>query len=115
MPNKTERNLAECVYPLNMNRLKGRMLRLPAPKNKKRDILFVYGHHTRLERIFGVSEYLNKYGSVTVPDLPGFGGMETFYKIGEKPTLDNMADYLAAFVKLRYRHRRVTIMGMSMG
>jgi pimeloyl-ACP methyl ester carboxylesterase len=50
-----------------------------------------------------------------MPDLPGFGGMEPFYKLKEKPTLDNLADYLAAFVKLRYKRRRVTIMGMSMG
>jgi pimeloyl-ACP methyl ester carboxylesterase len=63
----------------------------------------------------GFVEELTKYGSVTLPDLPGFGGMESFYKIGEKPTLDNLADYLAAFIKLRYKRRRLTILGMSLG
>ena len=98
-----------------MNGLHGRMLRLPPPKGKTRDILFIYGMHASIERVFGVVEYLNKYGSITVPDLPGFGGMQPFYKIGEKPTLDNMADYLAAFIKMRYRRRKVTIIAMSLG
>ncbi len=106
---------ADYVEPLVMNGLRGRMLRLPAPKGKHKEILLVYGHHASLERLFGMAEDLNKYGAITMPDLPGLGGMESFYKIGEKPTLDNLADYLASFVKLRYKRRRVTIMGMSMG
>lgn len=112
---KNSRNMADYLLPLYINGLAGRMLRLPPPKNKKREILFVYGHHTSLERVFGAAEVLNKYGGITIPDLPGFGGMEPFYKIGEKPTLDNMADYLAAFVKLRYRNRRFTLAGYSLG
>ena len=83
--------------------------------HKKRQILLVYGHHCSLERMFGLAEFMNKYGAVTMPDLPGFGGMDTFYSKGEKPTLDNMADYLAAFIKLRYKRRKVTIAGMSFG
>jgi pimeloyl-ACP methyl ester carboxylesterase len=96
-----------------MNGMDGRMLRLPAPKNKKREILLLYGHHASLERMAGIAQAMNRYGAVTVPDLPGFGGMKSFYSIGEKPTLDNYADYLAAFMKLRYSRRRVTIVPMS--
>ncbi len=114
MPKKAN-TTAEHIKPLNMNGLSGRMLALPASVRKKREILFISGHHTSLERIFGVAESLNKYGAVTVPDLPGFGGMDSFYKIGEKPTLDNLADYLASFIKMRYRHRRFTIAGYSLG
>ncbi len=77
--------------------------------------MFVYGHHANLERYFGVAELLNKYAGVTVPDLPGFGGMDPFYKISEKATLDNFADYLAAFVKLRYRNKRFVVAGYSLG
>ena len=91
------------------------MLRMAPPKNKKREILFIYGHHASLERYFGVAELLNRYGGVTVPDLPGFGGMEPFYKIGEKVNLDNYADYLAAFVKLRFRNKKFVIAGYSLG
>lgn len=101
--------------PLNMCGLQGRMLRLPPPKGKKREFLLIYGHHSSLERLFGLADTLNDYADVTMPDLPGFGGMESFYKIGKKPTLDNMADYLAAFIKLRYRNRRFSIGGLSYG
>ena len=106
---------AEYVMPLNMNGLKGRMLRVPAAKQKKREILFVYGHHASLERIYGFAEVLRDYGNVTIPDMPGFGGMDSFYQIGDVPTLDALADYLASFVALRYRNRRVTLIGFSFG
>lgn len=105
----------EYVVPLNMNGLKGRMLKLPAKKSKKREILLVYGHHASLERMYSLADVLNDYGSVTLPDLPGFGGMDSFYKIGEKPDMDTMADYLASFIKLRYKNRRITIVGISYG
>lgn len=98
-----------------MNGLSGRMLRVPGPKTKQKEILIIYGLHASLERMFGFAEEISRYGNVTIPDLPGFGGMDSFYKIGEKPTLDNLADYLASFVKLRYKRKRVTIMGMSYG
>jgi pimeloyl-ACP methyl ester carboxylesterase len=101
-----------------MNGLEGRMLRLPAPETKKaknREILYVYGHHSNLERWWGLALVLNRYGAVTAPDLPGFGGMTSFYKIGKKPTLDNMADYLAAFIKLRYKRKKLMIVGLSYG
>lgn len=112
---KTPFEIESHIEPLNINGLRGRMLRAPSRTNKKREILLVYGHHASIERMSGFVEELTKYGSVTLPDLPGFGGMESFYKIGEKPTLDNLADYLAAFVKLRYKRRRLTILGMSLG
>lgn len=112
---KTAANPSDYIFPLNMNGLQGRMMHLPAPKGRNREIMLVYGHHSSLERWFGLAQVLNRYGAVTVPDLPGFGGMESFYKIDKKPTIDNLADYLAAFVKMRYKRRRVTIIGMSFG
>ena len=110
-----ERKPADYIKPLYMNGLSGRVMRMPAPAGKKREILFVYGHHSSLERWWGLAQDLNQYGAFTMPDLPGFGGMESFYKLGEKPTLDNLADYLAAFVKLHYSRKRVTIAGLSFG
>lgn len=106
---------AEFVLPLNMNKLRGRMLYLPAKKGKKREILFVYGHHASLERYFAHAQVLNDYGSVTIPDLPGFGGMQSFYKIGEKPNLDTLADYLATFVRWRFKRKKITLIGYSVG
>lgn len=111
---KTAKNPADYILPLNMNGLSGRMLRMVPPKKYRTEILFIYGHHASLERYFGVAELLNKYGGVTVPDLPGFGGMDAFYKIKEKPTLDNYADYLASFIKLRYRNKRFVLAGYSL-
>jgi len=109
-------NMQQNIQPLNINGLKGRLLRIPsAKKTRKREILLIYGHHSSLERMYGVAEAFADYGNVAVPDLPGFGGMDSFYKIGMKPTIDNMADYLATFVKLKYRNKKVTIIGMSMG
>lgn len=103
------------IAPLNMNGLQGRVLRAPSTRQRKREILLVYGHHAKLERWWGLVENLRTYGTVTMPDLPGFGGMENFYKLGQMPTLDNYADYLAAFVRMRYKRRRVSIVAISFG
>ncbi len=91
------------------------MLHMPAPSGRKREILVLYGHHALLERWWGLMQNFNTYGAVTMPDLPGFGGMDSFYKIGQKPTIDNYADYIASFIKLRYKRRHVTIVGISFG
>jgi pimeloyl-ACP methyl ester carboxylesterase len=113
---KSEQNPADYIEPLNMNGLSGRLLHMPAPKaHPDREILMVYGHHSTLERWWGLAQCLNKFGAVTMPDLPGFGGMETMYSIGKTPSLDNMADYLASFVKWRYKRKRVVVMGLSYG
>lgn len=102
--------------PLYMNGLYGRMLYLPAKKTApNRQILMLYGRRATLEHYYPLAEKMTVYGTVTMPDLPGFGGMESFYKIGEKPTLDNLVGYLAAFIKLRYKKRRLTIVGFGFG
>jgi len=115
MAKKNEKYVEDYIVPLNINHLQGRMLYMPAPKHKTKDILFVYGHHSSLERWWGVVQDLNRYGAVTVPDLPGFGGMDSFYRIGEKANIDNLADYLATFIKLRFKRKRITIAGLSFG
>jgi pimeloyl-ACP methyl ester carboxylesterase len=113
---KTEVDPAEYIQPLYINGLNGRMMHMPAPKSHQgREILVIYGHHSTLERWWGLAQSFNRYGAVTMPDLPGFGGMESLFKIGQAPTLDNMADYLAAFMKWRYKRRRVVVVGLSYG
>lgn len=99
--------------PLHINGMDGRQLRLPAPAGKKQEILLLYGHHASIERMSGLAQVLNTHGAVTLPDLPGFGGMDSFYKISEKPTLDNYADYLASLIKLYYKRRKFTIIATS--
>lgn len=114
MPTKTK-DQSDYISALNMNGLEGRVLRLPAPKGKTKEILFIYGQHSSLERWWGLAQEFNRYGAITMPDLPGFGGMDSLYKIGEQATIDNLADYLAAYIKLKYRQRKVTIVAMSLG
>ena len=116
MPKQKELDPADFIEPLNMNGLQGRMLRLPADKpGNTTEILVVYGHHALIERWWGLVQNFTAYGNVTMPDLPGFGGMDSFYKIGQKPTIDNLADYLASFIKWRYKRRKVVIAGISFG
>lgn len=106
---------ADYILPLYMNGLEGRMLRLPAKRKHGREILFIYGQHSSLERWWGLAQVFNQYGSVTMPDLPGFGGMTNLYRIGQRGSIDDLADYLAAFIKFRYRKQKITIFGMSLG
>lgn len=101
------------ISALHVNGMSGRLLKLPAKNAKKREIFLLYGHHASLERMFGLADVLNEHGRVMMPDLPGFGGMDSFYKIGQKPTLDAYADYLASLLKLYYKRKRVTIVAMS--
>ena len=117
MPRKASTNPADYIVPLNVNGLEGRMLIAPAEKKKyaQREIMLIYGHHAMLERWWSLVQNLQAYGNVTVPDLPGFGGMDSFAKLNKKPDIDAFADYLAAFVKLKYRRKRVTIVGISFG
>jgi pimeloyl-ACP methyl ester carboxylesterase len=115
MPHTSKKSPADYIVPLNINGLEGRMLRIASPSSRQRNILLIYGHHAMLERWWGLVENLNQYGNVTMPDLPGFGGMDSFYKIGKRPDIDTYADYLAAFVKLRYKRKRVTIVAISYG
>lgn len=115
MPEKVSTNPADYIVPLNINKLEGRMMHVPAVKNNQRNILFVYGHHAMLERWWSLIDNLSEYGSVTMPDLPGFGGMDSFYKIGIRPNIDAFADYLAAFIKLRFKRKRITIVAVSFG
>lgn len=113
----TEKKLpVDYISPLIINGLHGRVMYIAAKKpTSKREILLLYGHHSALERMFGIVQNMSTYGSVTMPDLPGFGGMDSFYTIHEKPNLDAMADYLATFIKLRYKKRPITIGAMSYG
>lgn len=103
------------IMPLYVNLLQGRMLKIPSKRNSKDEILVVYDRHNTLEQWWELDKVLSRYGNVTATDLPGFGGMKSFYRIGRKPTIDNLAEYLAAFTKLKYKRKNVTILGVGYG
>ncbi len=111
-------NLGDYVEEIEINGLRGRMINAPARKAKaaKLNILFIHGHHSSLERMAGAADLLMDYANFCLPDLPGFGGMDNFYSLGMKPTLDNYADYLASFIKLHYKASdKIVLIGYSMG
>lgn len=112
---KVSDNPADYIKPLNMNGLEGRILHIPDYNKKNREVLFVYGQHSSLERWWGLVQEFSNFGAVTMADLPGFGGMTSLYKINQTAEIDNLADYLAAFIKLRYKRKKVAIFGMSLG
>lgn len=112
---KKQLESADFIEPLHINGMSGRVLHMPPPSGSQREIIVIYGHHSSLERWWGLAQNLNDFGGVIMPDLPGFGGMDSFFSIGRKATLDDYADYMAAFVKLRCRRRKVVIVGISFG
>jgi pimeloyl-ACP methyl ester carboxylesterase len=97
------------------NGLSGRLLRLPGPRPDSGQILLVYGVHSSLERMYSTAEFLSSYGSVTLPDLPGLGGMDSFYRTGRQPTLDNYADYLFSLLQELKLRPPVKVVAMSFG
>lgn len=104
------------VETINIGGLKGRLLHLsPKTKSKNKQILLIYGMHSSLERMYSTALFLNRYGEVTLPDLPGIGGMEPFYKINKRLTLDNYADYLYTILKSRKLVSKVDVVAMSFG
>ena len=115
MPKKILTSPTDHILPLYINGLEGRMLKANSSNKKKREILLIYGHHATLERWWGLVENLRTYGNVTMPDMPGFGGMDSFDKINKTIDIDGYADYLASFIKLTYKRKKITIVGISFG
>jgi pimeloyl-ACP methyl ester carboxylesterase len=116
MPKTSSNSPADYIVPLNINGLDGRMLKAPAFSGvESKEILLIYGHHAMLERWWTLVQNLQEYGNVTMPDLPGFGGMDSFARINRYPNIDAYADYLAAFIKLRYRRKKFVVIGISFG
>ena len=117
MSTKPDVSLTDYIKPFHLNGLEGRMLQAPSTKKTKakQEILLLYGHHALIERWFGLVENLTDHGNVTLPDMPGFGGMTSFGKIGQSASIDDYADYLAAFITWRYKRKKFIIVGISFG
>ncbi|MCY3804664.1 MAG: alpha/beta hydrolase [Candidatus Saccharibacteria bacterium] len=106
------------LKPLVIDGLRGRLWRANALNKKHGNhlIVIIYGHHASLERNQGLLQYLRHFGEVLALDLPGLGGMDSFYKINKKPTLDNYAIYLNNVLKKQLTpDKNFTLMGFSLG
>jgi len=101
------------IQPLSINRLNGRELRIDNPSGRR--IVLIYGIHSSLERMTTTAEFLSDYGQVRLPDMPGIGGMTSFYAIGREPTLDMYADYLYTYLKVSQLDKSLTFVAMSFG
>lgn len=109
-------NPANFISPININGLDGRVLSLKAVNKKnKKEVLVVYDLKSNLERWWGLDSALSHYANVTAVDLPGLGGMDSFYTIGLLPTINNYAEYLEAYVKLRYKRKKLFILAIGFG
>lgn len=109
-------NPIDFIYPVNINGLDGRFLYLKSKlRTVKSNILIVYDINSNIEKWWGLAIALTKYSNVSIVDLPGFGGMDSLFKIGWEPTIDSLADYLASFIKLRYRNKRFSIIAIGAG
>ena len=103
---------------LTVGQLRGRFWRAPAfkPRYQQHVIVVIYGHHASLERVAGLAQYLRRFGCVVVPDLPGFGGMDSFYKIDQLPQLENYALYLKRFLEGHLKEGQTfSLLGFSLG
>ncbi len=106
----------EHIKHININGMTGRMIHIPNA-NAKKVIFYIHGMHSSAERHYSLCEYLADFGEVYAPDLPGFGGMTSFYKIGLKPTYDSYADYLYSVMKsIKLRpNQQLCFVGLSYG
>lgn len=106
------------IESVEIHGLRGRMLDLPARTSNasKINLLFLHGHHSSIERQEGLLTLLSSYGNVCAPDMPGFGGMEPLFRINKKPSIDQLAEYMATFIRLHYGTRkRFVAIGFSFG
>lgn len=104
----------ENIRDININGLCGRMTHIPGKENDK-TIIYLHGQHSIQERSYSLVEYFADFGEAYAPDLPGFGGMNSFYSIGKKPTLDNYADYIYTLIKSLKINNDLYIVGISNG
>lgn len=103
------------IHSIFINGLDGRFIYYPSKQNPKNNILIVYDIDSNIEKWWGLVISLSRFGNVTMMDLPGMGGMDSFYRIKKLPTIDNYGNYLAAFIKLRFRRKRLHLIGIGYG
>jgi len=103
----------EHIRDIDMNGLVGRMVHIIGRTSSQREILFVYDLQSSLEQWLPLLHYLSKFANVTAVDLPGCGGMTRFYSVHQKPTITAYADYLASFMRLKFRRKQVVVVGVG--
>ena len=111
-------NFNDYLHHFKWHDLKGRYWLAPG-LNAQADehlLVFIYGHHSSLERNQGVLQHFRQVGRVLAIDLPGFGGMDSLYKMGLKPNIDNFAHYLNHLLRLHTKeNQKFSLIGFCFG
>ena len=102
------------ISPINMNGLRGKMVFFPN-RLSKNNILYIPDILSSLDLSWNIINLFHDYGNITAIDLPGIGGMEAFHLIKQKNRIDNFADYLASFIKLRYKNKKLIVVANGFG
>lgn len=102
------------IKQLTINGLSGRYLS-PSRRAGKNIFLIVGDYKSSIEGLRPIVDLLSKRADVYGFDLPGIGGMESFYRVSRTPTLDNYADYLQSVIKLKFRGKRIVLVGVGSG
>lgn len=100
---------------INIGGLRGRLVKYESQTTGNNKFLIVSGHHTAHERMISFAEFLADYGDVYMVDLPGFGGMDSFRKIGKSISYDNYAEFLYTILKTQKLTKDVTVFSVSVG
>ncbi|MDA0179294.1 alpha/beta hydrolase [Solirubrobacter phytolaccae] len=103
------------IEPFEHRGSRGRVLSARTPGAPPGSILLIYGHHADLERMRTIAVALSALGTVTCPDLPGFGGMPPVRE-NRVTTIDGLADALAAAIgQCCDQRERFSIVAVSFG
>ncbi len=82
----------------------------------KRTFVLILGQHATIERGRPIVEALQEFGDVYIADNPGFGGMESSYKVGRYPDLTFFGEHVRHFIEnYTDQNRKLTIFGISFG
>ena len=81
----------------------------------KNNILYIPDILSSLDLSWNIINLFHDYGNITAIDLPGIGGMEAFHLIKQKNKIDNFADYIASFIKLRYKNKKLIVVANGFG
>jgi len=102
------------IHPLKYKTLVGRQA-IIGKKNVKLNIVYIYGTHSSLERSWGIIQALSDYGNLYAPDMPGFGGMDSLYKIKQVASIDNLADFIIDYLEHQFDGQKYCLIGLSFG
>ena len=106
---------ADKVTTFRYGKLKGKIAYYKGTAKNKQRIVLLGGVHSSHERTDPFSSYLKRYGDVYAIDVPGFGEMGSFTKIGKDISYDSYGEFLYTVLKTQKLTKDVMIFTVSIG